>query len=162
LSMVMGELLIASGSPEAGLDKLQQLTEREDDIGYRAAWLISLLYIEQERYDEAKELISNHDRLNDDVLGKETLARIALLQGDQEQARRLYSALEDESWEAKSYLARQAFLEEDWGRARELTEELLREFPNNMLLHKNLRQIIEEQAKQEGATSREGSGPNAQ
>ena len=51
-------------------------------------------------------------------------------------------------------------MEEDWGRARELTEELLREFPNNMLLHKNLQQIMEEQAKQEGATSQEGSGPN--
>ncbi len=149
LDLLIGELLISSGSPEAGLEKLGALTNRDDDVGFRASWLVSLLYIEQEQYDDAQKIIKSHPKLAKDVVGRETIARIALLKGELEQADKLYSALETDSWEAKSYLARKAFAEQNWPRARELTETLLREFPNNMLLRKNLNRIIEEQRKQE-------------
>lgn len=155
LDLLIGELLIANGSPDAGLERLLPLVDRTDDIGFRASWLVALLYAEREQYDKAKAMIDSHPRLANDVLGKEALARIALLQGNTELADKLYSALENESWEAKSYLARKAYAEQNWARAKELTETLLREFPNNMLLRENYEKILEEEAKAGGQNKAE-------
>ncbi len=153
LSMLIGELLVSSGSPDAGLDQLKKLSTLDSDVGFRSAWLASLLYIERQDYSKAREVVIAQPRLADDMLGKETLARIALLEGNDEQADQLYSAIEKDSWEAKSYLARKAFQNKDWQRAKELTEQILAEFPNNELLRKNLAQILEELKKDDGKTT---------
>jgi Tfp pilus assembly protein PilF len=145
LSMLIGELFIAQGNQDEALDYLLKLVKEDSDIGFRSAWLASLIYIERGQYAEAKTIIRAQPRLAKDILGQETLARIALLEGDSAQADRLYSALEKSSAEAKSYLARKAFAEKNWNRARELTEALLKQFPTNALLHDNLKKIIEEQ-----------------
>jgi hypothetical protein len=97
----------------------------------RAAWLISLIHIDRGQYTEAKAIIEGQPKLADNVTGKETLARIALLEGNNELANKLYLAIEKVSPEAKSYLARKAFIEKDWKTARELTEDLLRQYPTN-------------------------------
>ena len=149
LQLLMGELLIADGSPEAAIDKLRPLSEDDSLIGYRASWLLSLLYIENEEFERAKEMIENHPHLSTSVLGQETLARIALSQGDESLANKIYTTLEYQSSEAMSYLARRAFIEKNWKRARELTEKLLRKHPSNLLLRKNLKLIIEQQGNHE-------------
>ncbi|TXI37708.1 MAG: hypothetical protein E6Q59_07450 [Nitrosomonas sp.] len=150
LNLLIGELLIANGSPDAGLEKLLPLVDLKNDIGFRASWLAALLYAQREQYDKATAMIQGNPRLAADVLGKEALARIALLQGKNDEADKLYSALEADSWEAKSYLARKAFNERNWKRAKQLTETLLREFPNNMLLRENYERILEEESKATG------------
>lgn len=150
LSMLIGELLVSSGSPDAGLDQLKKLSTLDSDIGFRSAWLASLLYIERQDYPKAREIVMAQPRLADNILGKETLARIALLEGKNEEADQMYSAIEKDSWEAKSYLARKAFQNKDWVRAKELTEQILAEFPNNELLRKNMAQILEELKKTNG------------
>lgn len=145
LSLLIGELYIASNSPDAALAQLKQIVNDSSNIGYRASWLVSLLYIEKGDYKAAEEAIKNNARLAQDVLGKETLARIALLEGNTEQADKMYSSIEKQSAEAKSYLARKAFNDQDWAKARELTEELLKDNPNNPVLQDNLKKIIEEE-----------------
>lgn len=145
MSLLIGELYIAIHSPEAALEQLQKLVKDPTDIGFRAAWLVSLIYIEQGKLKEAKDVIRSQPRLVQSVLGKETLARIALLEGDTDEADKMYIELEKESAEAKSYLARKAFTEQNWAKARELTEDLLKANPNNAVLRENLKKIIEEE-----------------
>ena len=147
LSLLIGELLIASNNSEAALEHLLDLSKEENEIGKRAALLISLINIDRGQYTDAKIAIASQPSLSKDILGQETLARIALLEGDTEQADKLYASLEDKSAEAKSYLARKAFAEKDWKRAKDLTEQLLRIYPTNQLLQDNLKKIMGEQNK---------------
>jgi thioredoxin-like negative regulator of GroEL len=147
LTLLMGELYLASSRYEEALAQLNQIVKEDSEIGARAAWLISLIYIDRHKYPEAIAMVQSQPRLSADTLGQETLARIALLQGDILQAEKLYVALEPYSSEARSYLARKAYSEKDWTRARDLTERLLKQYPTNTLLQENLKKIIEEQAK---------------
>lgn len=141
LQMLIGELMISAKTPEAAIEQLQPLTEQENSLGRRATWLIGLVLADQQKYKEAKETILAKQTLADTTLGKETLARISLLQGEEKKAYAIYLEIEDQSPEAKSYLARKAFKQENWGRAEELTEELLIEYPNNITLRNNLHKI---------------------
>lgn len=147
LELLMAEMKIAGGDPEAALKELVPLARDDNEIGYRAAWLASLLYIERQEYDSARTVINSQPRLVQDVLGQETLARIAHLEGNKQLADRLYRSIETKSPEARSYLARKAYQEQDWDRARELTEQLIIDYPENPTLRDNLNRIIEQQEK---------------
>lgn len=68
-------------------------------------------------------------------------ARQAHYSGDIKLAQRLYQTILDHSTEAKSYLARQAFVDQEWLIARELTLQLLKEHPDNRQLWDNLSKI---------------------
>lgn len=147
LELLMAEMKIAGGDSEAALKDLLPLARNDDEIGYRAAWLASLLYIERQDYSSARTIINSQPRLVQDVLGQETLARIAHLEGNNQLADRLYRSIEAKSPEARSYLARKAYQEQDWNRARELTEQLIIDYPENPTLRDNLNRIIEQQEK---------------
>jgi hypothetical protein len=147
LNLLIAELQMESGNPETGLKDLKALSQLDSDVGYRASWLLSLFYIDKKQYDLAIKAIDDQPRLLNDTVGQETLGRIAVLQNNNELADRIYSSIEDKSAEAKSYLARKAFLDKNWNRARKLTELLLKEFPNNTTLQENLKKIIQEQEK---------------
>ena len=147
VSLMIGEILAANGKADKALEYLTKLTKEQDEIGSRATWLVSLIYIERGQYKDAKDTIELQSLFAKELLGQETLARIALLQGNAVLADQLYTSLEGKSSEAKSYLARKAFNEKNWKKARELTEQLLIEYPSNVLLRDNLKKIIEEQNK---------------
>lgn len=149
LSLIIGELMIANKDLDAALDRLSKLTKPENEIGYRASWLVALIYIDKGQYEQARATIEAQPALSKDVLGKELMARVALLEGNNALADTIYSSIESTSSEAKSYLARKAFEQKDWKKARELTEQLLRDYPTNTLLQQNLTKIIEEQSKTE-------------
>lgn len=151
LTLLISELLIASGSPDAALNSLNKLAKLDNEVGFRASWMMSLIEIERGQYKEAKAVIQAQPKLAKDLLGQETLARIALLEGDSDLADRLYESIEKASAEAKSYLARKAFADKDWNRAQGLTEQLLKQYPNNPLLIENLNKIVEEQNKVKNA-----------
>jgi len=148
LDLLMGELFVEEGDFEAGLDKLNYLTQLGSDIGFRASWLVSLIHMENGDYERAKSVIKSETNLFKDVLGKEALARIALKEGNPQKADQIYHSIENRSSEAKSYLARIAFTNGEWSRARELTEQLLREHPTNRTLENNLKKIIEHEARE--------------
>lgn len=147
LSLITAELLIGSGSADAAIDILTKLAPKDDLSGARASWLLAMVYIEKGKLKEARETVNNSPLLVKEVLGQETLAKIALLEKNDALADQIYTSIEKNSPEAKSYLARKAFAEKNWAKARELTEELLRQYPTNTLLQDNLRKIDEEQKK---------------
>jgi hypothetical protein len=60
------------------------------------------------------------------------------MQDDEASASAQYAALEKDSAEAQAYLARTAFKNKRWDEARRLTRELLTEFPDELILRKNL------------------------
>ncbi len=125
------------------LDRIYVLSRESSETGIKASWLLSLVYIDREQYLLASQVITAQPRLGDSVLGKETLARIALLQNNLSLANSLYLSIEKVSPEAKSYLASKAFIEKDWERAQSFTEALLEVYPGNDLLQDNLRKIVE-------------------
>lgn len=148
LSLLIGELYIADNKPDEALKILTPYLNDKTDLGYRASWLASVIYADKQEYDMAKKIIMAQPKLADDAIGKEALARIALLQGNEELADQLYSQLQDSSPEAMSYLARKAFADKNWNKAQELTEKLLLMFPDSPILRDNLNKIVEEQKAQ--------------
>lgn len=143
LSLLIGQLLVMSGSPDAGLEVLQGLvTSSDSDVAFHASLQVVNLHIAAGQYDKAQGMLDNYKPLYDSVLGKEIMARIAYLKGNIDLADRLYGALEKQSTEALSYLARRAFEQGEWKRAQELTEELLMTYPSNPVLHENLKRIL--------------------
>lgn len=143
LSLVIGELYASQGEYSSALDNLTNLALIPSDIGLQASHLISLIYINQDKLVKAKKAINQQLLLKDSLTGKETLARIAALQGKVKLAISLYEAIEDQSFEAKSFLALKAFQEKDWDRAQNLTEQLILENPSDTTLQENLQKIIE-------------------
>jgi hypothetical protein len=145
LAFLQAEMMIEGGDTNAALEKLNKLTKLDTDIGYRSAWLASLLYIERKDYDNSRLVIYTQPRLVQDLLGQETLARIAHLEGNGELADKLYTAIEKKSPEARSYLAKKAFAEKNWNKAKELTEQLMKDYPENLMLKDNFQKILIEQ-----------------
>lgn len=141
LQLVMAEILILKKNSVEGEELLVTLKEHPGEIGSRAAWLLSLLYADQKKYELARNTILSHSTLRQEIIGQEGLARIALLQGNIAQAEEIYESIQDSSAEARSYLARKAYLEKNWLKARSLTVALIQEFPNNQLLRDNLNKI---------------------
>jgi tetratricopeptide (TPR) repeat protein len=138
---------MADQKPDEALTLLKPYIQDISDTGYRASWLASIIYIDKKQYDKAKAVIEEHPKLSQDPLGKEGLARIALLQGNTELADKLYAEIENQSAEALSYFARKAYAQKDWKKAQELTEKLVLLFPDNLILRANLNQILEESKK---------------
>lgn len=147
LSLLIAELMMIGGSPDAGMSELQKLTGEPGQVGYRASWLLSLIYMEKKQFNEAKAVIEANPKLAQDQMGQEALARISLLQGDNDSAEKIYSALEQQSTEAKSFLARKAFQDKNWEKAQTLTEDLLKVYPTNQVLKDNLQKIKSERGQ---------------
>lgn len=141
LSLIISELLIAEGNEQAGEQMLALLSAYNTDIGLQAAAALANDHIEKGRLKAAKEVIQRKKSLLNSVVGQQALAHIALAEGDAGQAELIYRAIEETSAEAKSFLARQAYANRDWGRARTLTEELIKIYPDNDQLVENLHRI---------------------
>ena len=144
LSMFIGEAYIAEKKYNEAAGYLTKIYKDPNNIGKRSAWLLSLIYIDQGDLKQAEEIVHSQPLLENDVTGKETLARIALLEKKMNEANDIYESIANESPEAKSYLARKAYKEGNLHRAKQLTEQLLREFPTNTMIQENYRKISEE------------------
>lgn len=101
--------------------------------------------LRQNRGDEiALKFAANQTQTVDIAfLIQELNAREALKAGNHELATRIYESIMNQSFEAKSYLARKAFKENEWDKAKLLTEELLKKYPDHPLLLDNLKKIQE-------------------
>ena len=148
LDVLIGELLLAEGKTDQALKRLNALATKDSDVGFRAAWLWCLTQIERGKLEQARRMVQTQPRLRDSTTGKELLARIALLEGNNDEADQLYAALEKASPEAKVHLARRAFAQKNWAEAKRLTEELVLQFPDNMQFRANLRAIVKAKKKE--------------
>jgi len=138
VELLIGELRLATGDAEQGLSQLEALAAKDSDVGFRSAWLAALAHIEARRFARAERIVRTSPRLADSITGKEILARIALLQGETQEAAERYRQLGEQSAEAMTYMARDAFAKHNWNEARRLTVELLKRFPDELQLRANL------------------------
>lgn len=139
--LLIGELRVATGQVDTGLADLEGLSRDDSPVGFRAAWLFSTLELSRKKHDVAAAAVRRQPRLENSAIGQELLARIAMAQGQTNQAIQIYEAIVTNSVEAKAYLARLAFANSNYNRARELTEALEFELPDVMQIRANLNAI---------------------
>jgi tetratricopeptide (TPR) repeat protein len=148
LTLLIGEMQIALGQDNEGVQELESLSKEETPVGFKAAWSLAVLAIEKNELEKAQSLINENAQLKNHPVGKELLAQIYLKQGKKDEARSIYREIEDKSYEAKSYQA-SAYLEEgNLEKAKTLYEALLREFPGNPDFQANYQLILKELQKE--------------
>ena len=141
LNLLIGELQLADGQADTGLNTLATLAPTPGPVGYRAAWLAASALLERGEHERAAAIVNGQTLLKGQSVGQELLARSALARGETNVVEEIYSKIVSGSVEAKAYLARLAFARKEWRRARELTEELLMILPDEMALRRNLEAI---------------------
>jgi tetratricopeptide (TPR) repeat protein len=144
----IAELELEIGQTEEAIGQLQKLTTLPSDIGFKSTYLLANCYFNLKNFDAAKSIIEKSAELKKSTIGQELLARIAVAENNEELAMRIYSNIEKDSAEAKSFLAQKAFAEKNFARAKKLTEELLREHPTNTAIQMNYLRMVEEEKKQ--------------
>jgi len=148
LSLLIAEVDLELGDDQSAINQLHHLSKEKGEVGLKASRMIAQSYMRQNQYERARDYIQGNPHLKTDVAGQELLAQIFHEQKQPELAYRIYLAIEEESAQAKSYLAHKAIKEGDWDRAEELTVQLVGEFPNNKVYRRNL-DIIRESRYQE-------------
>ncbi len=143
LNLLIAELLYETGDMKQAAAKLVPLSQVENATGIQAARHLAGLYIRGREFQKAKDFISRTPNLSNHVWGQELIARIFLEENQPELACQLYLSIEKDSSEAKSFLARRAYIGEDWNRAQKLTEELIAEYPDIEMFKQNLKRIQE-------------------
>ena len=146
LELLTGEILASDGKFDEALRKLSPLATLDSDVGMRAASYTAQIHVQRKQYTEARVAIETLPRLKQSVVGQEMLAHLALLQNKADEAAAIYAAIEDQSDEAKSFLAQRAFLEKNWARARRLTGDLVKKHPENAQFRANLAAIEKAEA----------------
>lgn len=141
LALMQAEYLLQGGDEGAAISLLEGLYSKDGITGYRAALLLGGIALDHSDYRAVSEIAAAQPSLRESAAGIELLARAAYFSRDYAEADRLYSAIEDESEEARSYLAKRAFEKKDWSRARALTEQLLKRHPDDIVLQSNLKRI---------------------
>ncbi len=149
LDLVQAELMLTLGKMEEGMSKLKTLQDLSGPVGYRSAWLLSVDALKKGEHENLASIITGQPQLSEKPVGKEMLAKSALMQGKTNQAAELYQSIVQDSVEAKAYLASLAFQQKDYPRARQLTEELILMLPDELSLRANLEQIAEAEANAE-------------
>ena len=138
MDLLRAELLLTGDNTEAGMVRLKKMASLDSDVGFRAAWLLAMASLEKGETIAAKQAIDQQPRLAQSPIGRELMARIAVIDGKTTEATRLYASMVQESSEAKVWLARQAYEEKRWEDARRLTIELAAAHPETLQFRENL------------------------
>lgn len=147
LSLLIAQIALDADEKQTAFNALKSIYTVNDANGQKAALLLGQFLVEHNNLPDAKKALMTHSALSNDTAAKEILARIALQEGDLNKAYTLYLGIEKNSSEAKSFLAKKAYADKDWTRARQLTEALLKDYPENPTLTDNLQKIIAEAKK---------------
>lgn len=147
LSLAVAEIALAADDKQTAFKALKEVYTTNSEQGQKAALMLGEFLMEHHNLKDAKRALEAQPTLLDNPAAKEILARIAVQENDIGKATKLYSELQTHSSEAKSFLACQAYAEKNWKRARELTEALLEEYPENQVLIDNLKKIIAEESR---------------
>lgn len=137
------KLLLNLEEEEELLTALNRYANHPGDVGFEASKLIALIHFSNDHFTAAEQAVNNNAILKRHPDGGEIIAKIALAEGDFQKANLIYSATENLSLEAQSFLARRAFSEKNWTKAKELTLNLLKNQPINPVLQNNYLKILE-------------------
>jgi len=141
LNLLEAELQWAQGNKDAATSRWKELLHNKNEAGRRAGLMLATFYASEGRWTDLAQLATDHPAWTETLRGKEIQARAAVAQGDAETALEIYQSIADESTEAKVFLARLAFQQKDWPRARALTEQLILQNPNEPAFYQNLAAI---------------------
>lgn len=144
LKLLSAELLLENQEFAQAETELLNLAKEIGTPSKKAAWIMATRYSENKAWSDAKHMLALQPEVQNSVKGQELLAEIALEENDKEKAKQIYMGIEASSFEAKSFMAKQAFEEKNYRKAYLLTEELLKESPNNKQLQYNLKLIMNE------------------
>lgn len=146
-ALVRAEILAEEGRRDEARTQLTSLAKLDSSVGFRAAFLLTLDATENRQLDRARQCIAQQPLLAQADLGKELLARLALAENRPAEAEKIYRGIVKSSIEAKTWFARQAFAEQRWPAARQLTNELLDLIPDSPQLRENLLAIDQAEAR---------------
>jgi tetratricopeptide (TPR) repeat protein len=138
LQLKKAEALFEEGNSALATSLFYEVALSETPSGEKATMILAKQLIEDKQWKKAQKLVNSHWLARASIKGKELLARAAVFQNNPSQARILYQSIEEESVEAQSYLARAAFEQEDFEKAKELTIKLLESYPDSETLKNNL------------------------
>ena len=135
-----------------------KLVSEDSDAGFRAAWLLARNAMSKGHYSRARNLVMGQPRLAHHTLGREIVARLTLLEGDEAGAAQLFAALEPESVEAQMFLAQRAYNNQQWEEARRLNGLLLEQFPDWDAVRRQIRAIDHIIEKADGGAPQSSRG----
>lgn len=142
--LLLADLYIQNKTSDNAIPHLENLLSYKNDIGDQATEKLARIYYEQGKYQETESILSKSSPTAPSVIRNELLGKTYLKLGNSEKAIVAYSAIENDSIEAKSYLAKVAYTQKNWNRALELTETLLKTNPQSSLLQENKQKILNE------------------
>jgi tetratricopeptide (TPR) repeat protein len=145
--LLVGEYLITLKQFDEGIEQLNPLLQKNNEYSSYAVQLAAEALINVKKYSKAKQIINDNEVFKNSKTAIELLARIAFNDGDEETAHRLYLSIEDRSIEAKTYLAKRSYDRGNYGRAEDITKELIRIFPQHPVYRESLEVI--KKAKEE-------------
>jgi hypothetical protein len=141
LRLVKAETLAQGGDPDASLELLTTLVNETKGIGFRAATLVATAKLDQKDWDGVDATVLSREDLATSDTGMSLRARAAIGRGELDSAEKIYEVMSQGSLEAMAFLARRAYERQAWSRARELTEIMMRNAPDQMQLRANLKAI---------------------
>ncbi|MEX1012803.1 MAG: hypothetical protein WD595_03285 [Waddliaceae bacterium] len=141
LAIYLSEYYLSRGDKERALSHLLLASRFETPTGLNAAKKAAALLMKENKHEKVKTVIEENPSFVSDPEAVALLARSALAEDNTDLAVSLYRMIQDRSSEAKSYLAKKAYLDKDFETAIALTEELIRENPENGVLKSNLNRI---------------------
>lgn len=141
LDLVHGEILLGTERISEAHALLRPLASFTNAVGRRATWLLCMDLMGRNKVSDARHLVMANDVIANSVMGKELLAQIAVAAGDDATATHIMTSIQQESIQAKAYLAREAYSSQRWDDSQQLTVQLTKEIPDAMQLRNNLRAI---------------------
>lgn len=141
---LLANLYLENHEKEKAVPLLQTLAIQENTIGSKAAKRLTEIYLNDGKTQEAELVLNRNVKLKSSTAGQELLAKLYLATSRPDDAARVYGAIETVSLEAKSYLAKDAFIRKDYRRALDLTDALLKSYPTSETLLENKRKLIKE------------------
>lgn len=146
IQLLQAELQWLSGDSKQAVANAQSALTDTNATGQRAAMLLAVHYATNNQWDAVEELLSIREDWAATIPGMEMAARLALARSDLDGARTVYQRIEDESTEAKLFLSRLAYQNQDWAQARTLTRALIAENPDEPAFYRNLEAINQAEA----------------
>ncbi|MFN4174389.1 MAG: tetratricopeptide repeat protein, partial [Parachlamydiaceae bacterium] len=122
---LLANLYLENNESSKAIPILQTLSLQDSLTGYKSAKKLAEIYLKEAKFQEAELALNRNIKLKNSISGQEILARLYLETSKKEDASKIYSAIEKESDEAKSFLAKEAFNKKDYQKALELTDALL-------------------------------------
>ncbi|WP_309383884.1 tetratricopeptide repeat protein [Cerasicoccus frondis] len=146
--LLRADLLWLSDQPTEAVALWESLlTSSDAAAAERAATLLSVYYATENDWAKVQALVEQQPQWAKSTVGSEMRARLALSRGNLAQASAIYESIQEDSMDAKLFLSRMAYQEENWQRARELTQALILENPDEPSFYRNLNAIAQAEAK---------------